>query len=94
MIYSKENNPGASPDATYLAPPLIRCFQDGDTNNARPVAYTFPLGQSLSVAFIHNFRPSMRSTSAVHSSSLPGVASTFCANVTRLITSSNGQTSF
>ena len=38
---------------------------DGATNNARPVAYTFPVGPSVTVDFIQSLRPSTLSTSAV-----------------------------
>ena len=51
---------------------------EGETNSARPFAYSLPPGRSRRLARIHSLRPATLSTSAVHSSSRPGAASTLC----------------
>ena len=83
--HSSEKVPGKSPEAMYFMPAISRCLLDGATNRALPSAYTLPCGLSLRVPFIHNFLPSIRSSSMVASSNLPGMTSTFCRPSTQTL---------
>ena len=86
--------PGNNPDAAYFTPAFSRCLLEGATNKAFALAYTLPCGDSLKDAVIHNFRPSIFSTSTVASSSLPGVASTFYKHASMQIISFSHQRPF